>query len=218
MTLSELRAQLRDNLFDDGAALTDTQATRFVNAAMQHIINWASAAEPSLLAYRWTGTIANPGFVNLRVLVTPTVYTKVRRILEAERTNLSGDDAPGLEIIEFSATRAALRGSPQTKPAVFLYGQQLGFLEPDNNIGVRIEFVPYVPDMTASTDTPGQAAGIGTANLLPVSHQFLIPTYAAILALTAEARDTRDWQAIYAEQRAELTGSWTARKRSPERP
>jgi hypothetical protein len=223
MTLAELRTILRSLLFDDSETdglWSNAQLNAFLNTAMQNVASWAVAMDPSYVSTIHEGTVNNTDGA-LRVFVSPEPYSRVRKILEAERSNPGSDDSPGLEIVAFRNTRSRIRSGLQPLPHVFLYGQQVGFLQPENNVAVRVYYVPVLPYMDIDLDTPGQDAGTGTANLLSEEFQVLIPTYAAILALTAEnpqpATVLQNMQAIYTEQKAALAAALGERVRTPER-
>ena len=230
MTLVELRQQMRNYMFDfRNVAFSDDECRAYLNVAMQHVANLLIASDSEQLIALAVFTISQPADAShhfsvarlydpldpdsmlpyIRILdlrIDPPGYDRVRHILLAERSNVSAlvDDDVTLKHTTFQAAvheRDTLASNNRhDKPAIFLYNQALGFVQPSDGIGIVVYFIPHVPDMVAATDTPGQANGVGGEDFIPATYQHLIPVYAALLALTSEnAPEIGGIQAIWKE-------------------
>lgn len=223
MTLIELRATLKTHLFDwDETSFTNGELDVFLNAAMRHVASLLGAADTGHLIVKCDELIPNPAPVERIIFVTPgttiptTIYTSVRRIVYAERRDLANDDEPSLEIITFESARFHVGDSLQEKPPVFVYNNQLGFVQPVDNVRVWVWYLPQLPSMIADSDTPGQSGGMGNSDMLPVEYQHLIPVYAAVLALGGENRETTGWRATFSEMVEAMGLSARERVETPE--
>jgi hypothetical protein len=200
MNRGEMRDFLRTAIFDTSQTfLDDPQANTYLNAAQQHVANLLVAQdERHLLAGELgeTGsedptdvlTIQNSG--SKWYVITPA-RLPVRRIIEAYRTDLGEDyDDPSLEIIDIKSAKAehGAAGSSGLKerPPVFVYNQQLGFVQPVHNIKVRVFYTYGIPDMAED----------GDVSMLPLEFHLLVPLFAASLALVAENSDSTGTQAM----------------------
>lgn len=220
MTLAQLRTLLYEYVSEGTATLSTESANLLINGAMQDVLSWLIAQNVNLVLVEWSGTLTN-NLVARRVLVTiPAGYTRVRRVIEAERTYATTppDDDPSLKVVDYDSTKAEIRGAPLDKPAVFTFNGQFGFVKPKNQIAVKVTYVPGLSNMELDSDSPGQSNGTGTANLMPEEAQVLIPSTAAVLRLIAENSDATQWRAMLQQQQMNLLGANIMRRRTQERP
>lgn len=212
MTLLELKSILKINIHDDASLLTDANANRVINQAMQHVANWAIVQSPDLFIHVYTGSITNASDdVYVIADLSGEDYPVCQQILFAENTDSGVGEDRALEQIDYRNINKRRRYTMQKYPYIFLYEQGFGSLEPENGTNIRVHYRHALPNMTLDADSPGVAAGTGTANKLPEHYQQLIPTYAAMLVLGGQHVEANSWHRLFGEQKAELMNSLAAR-------
>ncbi|MDD4888342.1 MAG: hypothetical protein PHU85_00295 [Phycisphaerae bacterium] len=207
MTLTELETLFRELIFDKApTAEPFVQATiwTLLNASLQKMWNLARTVQQGLFLTEGTLTlfaVSGPLYV-----ATPTNalgYTRVKKIIAARRTD--GADAGGLDVVRFDDQTLKIGAAAAVRPRVCTYGEQVGVLNPPAAASLTVYYHHGLPNMTAGSDTPGKAAGVGTADKLPLEWHPLIAKNAAALAL--RVMRAPDWQSLYqdyAEDRDEL--------------
>jgi hypothetical protein len=199
MTLTQLRAMVRDLIFDK-APQADPFGTdglnRFINAALHEVCHVARGLQRSLFVT--SQTVLVNGGVSLAVAVPLTApYTQVKRLLFAwAKTEPVGPVAVK------NLAQAGLDLQPAGSPALTVVNDGLLLLNPPGVLQVELWYVAGLPEMTADANTPGQTGdpSTGTANLLPADYHPLIAIKAAVLALKAERGEWQGLQAEYDEQ------------------
>lgn len=190
MTLQELRDILRANIFDEAATfLSDNQANRYINLAMQHVANLVESFQAHILFWVTPEDILLENESAKQIVISPNP-TDVRRVIGVDRVDGGGDlgDDPSLKIISFEAAVHERKDALLERPPAFTIQTYVGFVSPP-----KLEFkfrLYYIKALTDLTDEPGS----NTVELLPAHHQILIPAYATVLALSAENADTTQWR------------------------
>lgn len=213
MTLEELTGRFWINVCQEGQAIIPedgVEVYRIINDATHHVAMWLSALGARHMLTEWTGTISNPEDVR-HLHVTPDgFYNRVLKILDGERTPTVGvaeTEDRSLEIVDWLTSRPAVPTSPAGRPQLYVHNEQIGLLRPADQIEIKVTFVHGLPDMTLSTDMPGQQGGDGTPNVIPIDFQHLIPSYAAILYLAGERETQTAWERIFSEQKQTIIGA-----------
>lgn len=204
MTLATMRSLVRTYILDPAAEyLGDAALDPLINAGLRHVANWADSQDQALFVTQATVSSVG-GSVFTEVPFYGSGFTlgdtvRFRRLLSVTRTNHSSGTV-GLQVISAEEWRQYDAGATET-PACYVAGQKLVLVNAASGINLRMEYVHSLPDMTVGSDTPGQASGSGTANLLPEDYQPLVPIYAATLALGSESSDAQFWRDTYIEMR-----------------
>lgn len=215
-----MRTVFADYMFDDGTAFSDAARNRYINVAMRHIANWADGMDQSLFVATATYTVSSPSDFHSVPLYTTgfsisqTGAFRFRRFVKMQRTNFDTNKTRDLQAVRHEDADKYLQSTAtEALPKFFLAGENVVFLRPPDTAVMKLWYVHDLPDMSSDTDTPGQAAGVGTANALPTEYHHLIPLYASVLALLAEASPDADKvAAAYGEQRDQLQATLRARR------
>lgn len=218
MNLQTLRQSLLTNIYDDRQEAFDTaRCNLFINQAMMHVANIADRQDQAIFVRPTAVVKVSTGeFVEVPFYTgTPnwgiTTLTRPRRILRVYRDGLAGKSHE-LKVVPFEDRYKFLPDAATDTPVAFVREQTVGFCRPVDQTDYHFDFVFSLPFMQTDTDTPGQAAGAGTADLLPAEYHPIIATYATVLALAAERRSTAEWRDLYAEQRDELLATFAGRR------
>jgi len=219
MTLDQMRDVVRDNIFDNsgsGDFWTDARLTLKVNHAMQYVGNLVASQRKAHFLAEFAGSISNgSGARWVLQSLSGENYTQVRELVYGERTTGYDGDDREMKIIKFTDLDKYIRGSLQDKPQLFLYGSQFGYVRPADAAAVKVVYVAGLPDMSADNDKPGQAGGVGTADLLPIEYQPLITAHATIECLSAMGLNPQGWQGIFGQLAAGLGLVLKERTRPP---
>jgi len=222
MTLAELTTALQTNLLDNSGATPDfwTTARSYekLNAAMRYVASLLVAARPAHLYVDQTVTLANAGSAPWVLATLAAPYAQVRQLVQAARVGYAG--GPGfLARSDLERVHSLVRGStPLELPPYFLFGTSIGFVYPKDAIQVKLVYVPALLDMTAGTDTPGQAGGTGTANLVPTAFHPLIVLRATTVCLAAMGLPTLEFKALLNDEIQALGLSVAQRRHTGDQP
>lgn len=221
MDLAAMRTAFGDYMFDDGGLYTSAMRDRYINAAMRHICNWADGMDQALFVTTATYTVtAADQFHSVPLYTTgfsisPTGAFRFRRCIKIQRTNFNTSEIRDLQCVTMESAdkyKNNLAATGVELPAYFLQGENVVFVHPVSGAATKMTYTHDVPDMTSTTDTPGQVGGVGTPNALPTEYHALIPRYASVMALVDEDSQHAEAAAgIYQEQRDQLEA--TLRKR-----
>ncbi|MCK4601425.1 MAG: hypothetical protein KAU28_03095 [Phycisphaerae bacterium] len=221
MTLDELRTNIRALLLDASGGSpdywTDARLDPLINHAMQNVGNAVVSQDAAHCYMEEDVTIANASSLPWVTVSLAAPYVLVRRLVAGYvKDYVSG---PGfVDLTDLVRAHQVTRGAATLeKPPMFLLGAKIGFVYPKDAVEVHVCYVPALPYMTATGDTPGQAGGSGMANLLPVQFHHLISHYATIMCLAAMSLPTALWEGILASEAQLLGLSLVARRATPER-
>lgn len=220
MTLADLRTIFLDNVGDpDQDVWTTAMANRLINAAMHHVENLLVRDQVAALMRYEQVTVSNSSSDRV-VLHDMGANLNVRRLIRAESPGESDDDKQLKILSDVHAVDAEVVTSLSTRPKVFQWNNGVGFVGPTDSLSVDLWYVAELPDMTADTDVPGQAGGSPsdiTADLIPLSMQALIPSYAAVLGLAGQNEGIDEWSAIFVDQMRAALAAMGSRPRGSQR-
>lgn len=187
--------------------LATADVDRYVNLALQHVANWAHAADESLFIA--TQDVDPAGGNRVEVAIAAPLLA--RSLIRAERTDTEAADTD-IELQVGRVTTVRQTGSSKARPYLYLLASnRLVFVDVPTALTARVYYYHAMPDMVATGDTPGQVSGTGIANALPLEYHGAVVSYAATLALTADHVDPSDWQRRFDEQISVLAASLRAR-------
>jgi len=211
VTLEDMRGILRTNIFDETATfLSDDQANQYINLALHHVENLVESFQAHILFEITPWVEEEPIIVDNeddRIILILPKPDNVRRLLGADRVDLTNDDDPSLKIISFEAAIHERRGSPLEKPPAFDVIGKIGLVRPLHGISLRFYYIKSLPDLLVDDSI---------VEKMPLHHQILIPAYATILALSAENSDTTQWRQNFAEMAMAAGLAITERAQQPQ--
>ena len=220
MTLSELRTIFLDNVGDpDQDVWTTAMANRLINAAMHHVENLLVRDQVAALMRYEQVTASNSSSARV-VLHDMGANLNVRRLIRAESPDETDDDKQLKILGDIRQVDSEVVTTLSSRPRVFQWNNGVGFVGPTDGLSVDLWYVAELPDMTADTDVPGQAGGSPsdiTADLMPLSIQPLIPSYAAVLALAGDNEAIDEWSQIFVDQMRAALAALGSRPRGSER-
>jgi hypothetical protein len=220
MTLAEMRQLLYANMFEENRpSLPDATANRYLNNAMQHVVNLMISMDYGLATITRTFVTVNDGtawYWQPEIVEGNDPYG--RQIVAARRMNPSSDDDPWLEVVTAATMRAHLSGSLQGRPKVLIWQRRVTFLEPEPGVQVLTEYVPELPPMVEDGDEPGWGSiAKFEQGFVPDHWQPVIVSYATIMALAAEQSNADAWRAIMNEQLQAAGASKVSEHQTPAR-
>lgn len=203
MTLDELTAVVRVNLFDRGTGLwaDDAALKAKVNDAAALIGGLVASQQGAMMLRRGAWQVANSSGAKILALGesgqgTP-LTVPIHRLLTAYLDPTPSGARTVLEIIRYEDLERRMPSAATAEPPVFAWNHTIGALWPADALTINFVYVGRLPRMAAGTDTPGQVNGAGQANLLPEPYHPLVSDWATVLALLAEARDPSGWLAAF---------------------
>jgi len=191
MNRAALRDIVRTQIFDQNSrAFTDDEINLLLNQAQYHIANLLAGQGAPVMLEEYEAAVENPANEPWVLSVPPS---KPLRILAAYRTDsgLSSDDK-SLGIVDFKVVLAKPIGTAMSRPNVFLYNDQIGFVRPPvTGFRAKVVYVKAPVEMETDFDESD----------LPVQYQGLICTWATVKALMSEAApEAQTWAAAFANE------------------
>ena len=198
MNLVQIQSQIMDNVGSD-LAVSMPQLNRLVNRAVEHIVN---VVEQTAQIYNMAATPATLSVVSGTLTYEVSTATGIRKIVQVERTDVSGGSI-SCTIIPWRRKNNRRRryywgdGGMGIKPAVYITRNSdgewhLGFpVDPQASMSLDVYYLPRITELTASTAVPTE---------IPEQHHELIVLRATIMLLAQNRTDNRFWREMYAEQ------------------
>lgn len=205
MTLGDLRAMVRNLLFDQAPAaepfgttpdsgLTTNPLDRFINAALHQVWAVALSLQEFLFTAVHSQSIGPVTTAYHAVSLSGATYPRIKRLLAAWRTD--GTAPLPLPVGHLTPASFRLERTSTPEPRLLLVGEGLALINGPTTCTVQLYYLHGLPDMTHASNAPGQtgSGNTGDADKLPIEYHPLIALEAAVLALKAMAAP--DWQAL----------------------